>query len=1267
MCDNEIGVKPPNISDFCIIKPISRGAFGKVFLGYKKPKTDILYAVKVMKKTDMVNKNMVSQVVNERNALALTNCKFCVQLFYSLQTTSSIYLVMEYMVGGDLKSLLSVYGFFDENMAAFYVAEICLALEYLHKHGIIHRDIKPDNMLLSREGHVKLTDFGLSQVHIHRDLELADFQNWTPNLCMRTPGQLLSLTSHFSFGSGNNCSSIEDHIEYQTPVQDSSSLSGIIPFLSAEVLPESSSSYHTCSNCGSLDEDSQDADFCNASPVSRKTNRCCSVTLREDRKRKYQSQSPKSRKTYIRTGLTGEMQILRLDSDSTLKGVTFSTPVSAKKSGNTKITRFELPVMNRSKSLPEVSYYAKENFISPVTTNITPNTPRTPYRTPKSVRRGHWSSDKRILGTPDYLAPELLLGKGHNCAVDWWALGVCFYEFVTGIPPFIDDTPHQVFNNILKRNIEWPTEDEALSNETIEAIEQLLDADPISRPAAKEVKQMKVFEGNDWENLLSTQPPFVPVLDDMTDTVYFQARNELLNFNLSSVEFNPNINEIDSDTFNKEKAITANETTDRLCENEEPNKESQLNKDSGSSNNLAWQEYWSVNGERLIWESWITKYGAYVNPDYDHSTRDSIRSSFEKPDSLKLSLDSLSPQQDSSDYSTTLGCSINHTSGVESEDQKTISTDIVEKHRMLVRNLSGSDSYDKLNREGEGWNPLSPISNDCETEIERLITSRCGSRTGSSSVTVDSMTNVTHMTVSSIDLSESSKNSNSFSSVSSVHSSLTSTSSEDVEEPLDYQQQWNQIWTTHYEQEYVDHYNKFVLQDTAEVGDKLLEHVVEEKPEITKTNNFTTKNVTEDLKKNGRSIAFKEAHAETNVLSSILNLMSMDEEQVPESETGNDQLMQDIYDMQSLGLPTSFANKKGDRPKQSDCSKSFKIHSDQSLKDRIQAAFKLIGLHLYEMEGEKVIGSVTYKMKHISKQNNALKMNKHIRFDDDGFAIRESEEVTVQNSHQDELLGITPSSSTEDESDSFPDKIIIQNPILHKNKKKRKRSKESTIPKEIRGNPKLRKFWYRRYSLFSKFDDGIKLDEESWFSVTPELIAKNTADRCRCDVIVDAFCGAGGNTIQLAFTCSKVIAIDIDVDKINCARNNAQVYNVSNRIEFIVGDFFQIAHRLKADVVFLSPPWGGMQYSNQPVYDLNLLQPFPLNTLLATSRKISNNICLFLPKNSNTYPLIMEAGHGGKVELEQNFLNKKLVALTAYYGDLIKNSVDDNDSSTIPT
>lgn len=150
----------------------------------------------------MINKNMVSQVITERNVLALSRSPYCVHLYYSLQSASYVYLVMEYMIGGDLKSLLAMFGYFEEANAKFYCAEITKALEYLHEHGIIHRDIKPDNMLLSATGHVKLTDFGLSKIEVSRDLEMSDFTNNSPCLQARTPGQLLSLTSHLSFGSG---------------------------------------------------------------------------------------------------------------------------------------------------------------------------------------------------------------------------------------------------------------------------------------------------------------------------------------------------------------------------------------------------------------------------------------------------------------------------------------------------------------------------------------------------------------------------------------------------------------------------------------------------------------------------------------------------------------------------------------------------------------------------------------------------------------------------------------------------------------------------------------------------------------------------------------------------------------------------------------------------------------------------------------------------------------------------------------------------------
>nr|XP_006819960.1 PREDICTED: serine/threonine-protein kinase greatwall-like [Saccoglossus kowalevskii] len=111
----------------------------------------------------------------------------------------------------------------------------------------------------------------------------------------------------------------------------------------------------------------------------------------------------------------------------------------------------------------------------------------TPLRTPKSCMRGRVVDETagRILGTPDYLAPELLLYKPHGPEVDWWALGVCLFEFLTGVPPFNDQTPDLVFQNILNRDIPWPDGEESLTEHSQSAIDLLLNVDPSKRADAK--------------------------------------------------------------------------------------------------------------------------------------------------------------------------------------------------------------------------------------------------------------------------------------------------------------------------------------------------------------------------------------------------------------------------------------------------------------------------------------------------------------------------------------------------------------------------------------------------------------------------------------------------------------------------------------------------------------------------------------------------------------------------------------------------------------
>ncbi|EPB87649.1 hypothetical protein HMPREF1544_05532 [Mucor circinelloides 1006PhL] len=206
---------------------------------------------------------------------------------------------------------------------------------------------------------------------------------------------------------------------------------------------------------------------------------------------------------------------------------------------------------------------------------------------------------------------------------------------------------------------------------------------------------------------------------------------------------------------------------------------------------------------------------------------------------------------------------------------------------------------------------------------------------------------------------------------------------------------------------------------------------------------------------------------------------------------------------------------------------------------------------------------------------------------------------------------------------------------------------QDTMPKD------MQKYYFQRYAYFSKFDQGILMDKEGWFSVTPEKIARHIALRCQSDIIIDAFCGCGGNSIQFAFTCERVIAIDLDPVKLHCARENAKIYGVADRIEFILGDFFDLAPNLKADCVFLSPPWGGPAYMAEDVYDLKSMIPGDGMNIHKIASQITPNVAFFVPRNTDPQQLAQLAGPGNTCEIEQNSLNGKIKALTAYYGDLI--------------
>ncbi|KAL8863063.1 MAG: hypothetical protein Q9178_000436 [Gyalolechia marmorata] len=148
-------------SNFNTVKIIGKGAFGEVKLVVRKNDGQI-YALKSLVKTEMFKKDQLAHVRAERDILAESDSPWVVKLHTTFQDPTYLYMLMEFLPGGDLMTMLIKYEIFSEDITRFYMAEIVLAIEAVHKLGYVHRDIKPDNILLDRGGHIKLTDFGLS-------------------------------------------------------------------------------------------------------------------------------------------------------------------------------------------------------------------------------------------------------------------------------------------------------------------------------------------------------------------------------------------------------------------------------------------------------------------------------------------------------------------------------------------------------------------------------------------------------------------------------------------------------------------------------------------------------------------------------------------------------------------------------------------------------------------------------------------------------------------------------------------------------------------------------------------------------------------------------------------------------------------------------------------------------------------------------------------------------------------------------------------------
>ncbi|XVF21557.1 hypothetical protein REPUB_Repub12eG0100000 [Reevesia pubescens] len=334
--------------DFELLTMIGKGAFGEVRVCREKT-TGQVYAMKKLKKSEMLRRGQVEHVKAERNLLAEVDSNCIVKLYCSFQDDDFLYLIMEYLPGGDMMTLLMRKDILTEDEARFYVAETVLAIESIHKHNYIHRDIKPDNLLLDRYGHLRLSDFGLC-----KPLDCSTLQE-----------------QDFSVG-------------------------------------------------GNINE----------------------VTENDER-----SAAPKR---------TQQEQLQ------------------------------------------------------------------------------HWQKNRRMLaystvGTPDYIAPEVLLKKGYAMECDWWSLGAIMYEMLVGYPPFYSDDPMSTCRKIVnwKTHLKFP-EEAKLSAEAKDLISKLLCnvSQRLGSKGAGEIKVHPWFQGVDWDRIYQMDAAFIPEVNDELDTQNFEKFDE---------------------------------------------------------------------------------------------------------------------------------------------------------------------------------------------------------------------------------------------------------------------------------------------------------------------------------------------------------------------------------------------------------------------------------------------------------------------------------------------------------------------------------------------------------------------------------------------------------------------------------------------------------------------------------------------------------------------------------------------------------------------
>jgi len=472
---------PPSIKDFEIIKPISKGAFGSVYLSKKKSTGDY-FAIKVLKKADMVAKNQVTNVKAERAIMMWQGeSEFVAKLYWTFSSKDYLYLVMEYLNGGDCASLIKILGGLPEDWAKKYLGEVILGVEHLHDRGIVHRDLKPDNLLIDQKGHLKLTDFGLSRMGLigrQKRVLNSTVNESAPDLLKQGP---FARATSISSSRSTSFDFHGHHSPGSTPQMTSDPGLNTPSYFSL-----SRESTHNSNKDGRRTSGRSDSG--NSDSLNNLFN---SFSLNE------QQQPPHNQ---LRSPIE-EMSENDVGGSPDFLSLTHTASQSSSEQKNTPPQASMMP--------PPMALFDPDD------------------------------SNRRFVGTPDYLAPETVNGVGQDERSDWWSVGCILFEFLYGYPPFHAGTPDEVFENILARNISWPDEAECdVSAEAKDLINKLLTMDPGERLGSntdesfgnggEEIRTHPWFQGTDWDKLLEDEAQFVPAPENPEDTEYFDTRGATL-------------------------------------------------------------------------------------------------------------------------------------------------------------------------------------------------------------------------------------------------------------------------------------------------------------------------------------------------------------------------------------------------------------------------------------------------------------------------------------------------------------------------------------------------------------------------------------------------------------------------------------------------------------------------------------------------------------------------------------------------------------------